>query len=176
MCVCVCKCVFVFVSVCVCMVDVVTWSTDSIGVQGLVFPDGLVGGGVQHGPHDLVKALVGVPLQGAGLFPVNQTPAKTYREGGGDHNSTTATTTTTTTTDTDCTLKRRRGWSLIKTTQQIKVKISIQPGINEKSNKPSKFYHHFKVKQLNAVNSTSANFTWPIHKVWLLHMHILLTV
>ena len=65
------------------MVDVVTWSTDSIGVQGLVFPDGLVGGGVQHGPHDLVKALVGVPLQGASLFPVDQTPAKTYRGGGG---------------------------------------------------------------------------------------------
>ena len=75
--VCVCLCV----SVCVCVVDVVTWSTDSVSVQGLVFPDGLVGGGVQHGPHHLVKALVGVPLQGASLFPVDQTPAKTYRGG-----------------------------------------------------------------------------------------------
>ena len=74
---------FVCVCVCVCVVDVVTWSTDSVGVQGLVFPDGLVGGGVQHGPHHLVKALVGVPLQGARLFPVDQTPAKTYRGGGG---------------------------------------------------------------------------------------------
>ena len=42
--------------------------------------------------------------------------------------------------------KEEKGWSLIKTTQQIKVKICIQPGINEKSNKPSKFYHHFNVK------------------------------
>ena len=59
------------------MVDVVTWSTDSVGVQGLVFPDGLVGGGVQHGPHHLVKTVSG----GTSIFCIPGTAKNVHRRG-----------------------------------------------------------------------------------------------
>lgn len=46
-----------------------TGGADAISIQDAVPPDGLPGVSIQHGPHHLVKGLVGVTPQNAlGIF------------------------------------------------------------------------------------------------------------
>jgi len=70
------------------------WGADAVGVQDVVSPDGLARGRVQHGPHHLVKRLVGVAPQCALGVLIDQAPAEPCRhtprsqaaEPGGDSN------------------------------------------------------------------------------------------
>lgn len=55
-----------------------TRGTDPISIEDAVSPDGLSCGSVQHGPHHLVKGLVGVsPQSTLGIF-VDKAPTKTF--------------------------------------------------------------------------------------------------
>ena len=55
----------------------VTWRRDSVGIQGLVYPDGLVDGGVQLGPHHLVKTASGC----TSIFCIPGTAKNVHRRG-----------------------------------------------------------------------------------------------
>lgn len=57
-----------------------TGGADTISIQDAVTPNGLPCGSVQHGPHHLVKGLVGVtPQCTLGVF-IDKAPAKSWKD------------------------------------------------------------------------------------------------
>lgn len=57
-----------------------TRGADAVSIKDVVTPDGFPGGSVQHGPHHLVKGLIGVTPQSALCIFVNEAPPKSCRE------------------------------------------------------------------------------------------------
>lgn len=57
-----------------------TRGADAVGVQDVVPPDGFPGGSIQHGPHHLVKGLVGVTPQDTLSIFIDEAAAEPWKE------------------------------------------------------------------------------------------------
>lgn len=60
--------------------SVLTGGADAVSIQDAVPPDGLSCGSIQHGPHHLVKGLVGVTPQRALGVLIDEATTKTWRK------------------------------------------------------------------------------------------------